>query len=156
MDVNALFYHACKNGCIRLSATLKEMLFSLKKDATLKEMLFSLKKDAIVVSICWNQTFIPLQKIQLIVWWEILEIHHMLLQFFFFTQYSAHVFFAFLNALHQSSSFCWSQFMDAFMLCVGPRHYSLRYVLLLWKCCILSQTYAQHFWLYLSSYQHGV
>ena len=82
MDVNALFYHACKNGCIRLSATLKEMLFSLKKDATLKEMLFSLKKDAIVVSICWNQTFIPLQKIQLIVWWEILEVHHMLLHFF--------------------------------------------------------------------------
>ena len=76
---------------------------------------------------------------------------------FFFSSHSILHMFS-LHWMHYTSHhhFCWSQFMDEFLLCVGPRQDSLRYVLLLWKCCILSQTYAQHFWLYLSSYQHGV
>ena len=76
---------------------------------------------------------------------------------FFFSSHSILHMFS-LHWMHYTSHhhFCWSQFMDEFLLCVGPRQDSLRYVLLLWKCCILSQTYAQHSWLHLSSYQHGV
>ena len=105
-----------------------------------------------------------LLQIQLIVWWGHLEMwvcfssihcsfsHVTIIPSIIFCQCAV------LNALRLSSSIFYIIILECFLLCVGARQDALRYVLVLWKCCIhwslCHKTYPQQPWLRFSQRLH--